>query len=202
MNPTEIAKIELPMPITTPRLLLRIPQLGEGKKMYEAIKESFNELHLWIPWATKELTIEQCEEFIRQSRTNWVMRTNKPLGLPMFIFDKNTLLFLGLIAPHTVHWDVPCMEIGYWIRTPYSGKGYMSEAVNAVTQYAFKQMKMLRVEIRPNNEKSRKIPERLGYKLEAILKSNRRQLVTNELADTIIYVRHDLEGLQPLDVSW
>ena len=92
MNPTEIAKIELPMPITTPRLLLRIPQLGEGKKMYEAIKESFNELHLWIPWATKELTIEQCEEFIRQSRTNWVMRTNKPLGLPMFIFDKNTLL--------------------------------------------------------------------------------------------------------------
>ena len=197
-----ITKIDLPMPITTPRLLLRTPQLGEGKKMYDAIKESFEELHLWMPWATKELTPEQSEEFVRQSRINWVMRNNKSLGLPMFIFDRSTLMFLGLVAPHTIYWEVPCMEIGYWIRTPYSGKGYMTEAVNAVTQYGFKQMGMLRIEIRPNNEKSRRVAERLDYKLEAVLKNSRRQLVTNELADTMIYVRHDLEGLPPLEVTW
>jgi RimJ/RimL family protein N-acetyltransferase len=200
----DITKIPLPMPITTPRLILRVPQAGEGKKMYHAIKESYEELRWWMPWATPELTEEQSEEFIRQSKTNWILRNNKSLGLPMFMFEKTNLVYLGVVAPHTIYWEVPTMEIGYWIRTPYSGKGYMTEAVNAVTRYAISQMHMVRIEVRcdPNNLKSRKIPEKLGYKQEAILHTNRRQLVTNDLADTVIYTRHNLDNLEPLDVSW
>jgi ribosomal-protein-serine acetyltransferase len=200
----DITKIPLPMPISTPRLIIRIPQSGEGKKMYHAIKESYEELHHWMPWATPDLTEEQAEEFIRQSKTNWILRTNKSLGLPMFIFEKTSLVYVGVVAPHTIYWEVPTMEIGYWIRTPYSGKGYMTEAVNAITRYAFLQMKMVRIEIRcdPNNIRSRRIPEKLGYKQEAILHYNRRQLVTNELTDTVIYTRHNLDNLEPLDVTW
>ncbi len=33
--------------------------------------------------------------------------------------------------------DVPMFEIGYWIDSQYSGNGYITEAVNAITQYAF-----------------------------------------------------------------
>ena len=88
------------------------------------------------------------------------------------MFDKVNLVFIGIINPHTINWEVPSFELGYWIRTPYSGKGYMTEAVNALTQYSFKQMHAIRLEVRcdPNNIKSRKIPERLGFEQEAILK--------------------------------
>ena len=47
--------------------------------MYHAIKESYEDLYLWMPWATPDLTEEQAEEFVRQSRINWNTRTNKAL---------------------------------------------------------------------------------------------------------------------------
>ena len=80
----------------------------------------------------------------------------------------------------------------------------MSEAINAITQYAFKQLGVKRIAITcdRDNVRSKKIPERLGYILEATLKNNRRKPVTGEISDTLIYARYDCEGLPDLDVSW
>jgi ribosomal-protein-serine acetyltransferase len=53
-----------------------------------------------------------------------------------------------------------------------------------------------------DNIRSKKIPERLGFSLEATLKENRRKPVTNELSDTFIYTRYDLNNLPELLVTW
>ena len=49
----------------------------------------------------------------------------------------------------------------------------MTEALNALTQYAFETLKAKRVEIRIDTEnlKSRKVAERCGYELEATLEN-------------------------------
>jgi len=39
-------------------------------------------------------------------------------------------------------------EIGYWIRQSASRQGFMSEAVDRVTQFAFKNLQANRIEIR------------------------------------------------------
>jgi ribosomal-protein-serine acetyltransferase len=79
----------------------------------------------------------------------------------------------------------------------------MTEAVNSITQYAFKQLGMKRLSITCDvfNERSKKIAERLGFKLEATLKANRIQ-VNGEVSDTLVFARYDLKGLPDLLVTW
>jgi ribosomal-protein-serine acetyltransferase len=100
--------------------------------------------------------------------------------------------------------EVPSLETGYWIRTSRAKQGLATEAMNAMTQYAFKQLSVKRMSITcdADNINSKKIPERLGYLLEATLKAHRRKPHTNEISDTLIYARYDLLSLPDLNVQW
>ncbi len=73
----------------------------------------------------------------------------------------------------------------------------MTEAIHAMTHYAFKQLGVKRIAITcdVDNVRSKQIPEKLGYCLEATLKANRKKPVTGEISDTLIYARYDLSEL-------
>jgi ribosomal-protein-serine acetyltransferase len=88
-------------------------------------------------------------------------------------------------------WDVSCLEMGYWISDEYARQGFMTEAVNALTQYAIKQLGMKKITITCDisNIRSRKIPERLGFNLETTLKGSRVNPVSRKLSDTLAFVK-------------
>ena len=104
------------------------------------------------------------------------LKKNDEPYLPLFIFDRQTNYFIGSTGFNHYDWSVPCVEIGYWIRSSCAGNGFITEAVNALTQYAFKQLKVNRVAITCaiNNIPSQKIATRLGYVLEGKLRQNCR----------------------------
>ena len=52
------------------------------------------------------------------------------------------------------------------------------------------------------NIRSKRIPERLGYTLESIMKSSRVKPITNDVTDTLVHVRNDLINLPELEVTW
>ena len=160
--------LDLPMPITTPRILLRPPQLGDGVALNAAVLESFDNIRHTMPWAKEKPSLDESEESVRQSAANWILKKDEEPYLPLFIFDKQNNNLIGATGFHHIAWEVPCLEVGYWIRNQYSGQGYMTEAVNAITQYAIKQLKMKRVAITCDidNVHSSKIPEKLGFQLE------------------------------------
>jgi ribosomal-protein-alanine N-acetyltransferase len=58
--------------------------------------------------------------------------------------------------------------LGYYGFAPYDGHGYMTEGVRAVVDKAFRSLRLHRLEanIQPNNERSRNLVQRLGFKLE------------------------------------
>ena len=200
INPT---LLNLPMPIKTPRIVLRPPQPGDGAIVNAAIIESFHELHAFMPWAQEIPLPVESEEFVRQAAANWIVKKNEEPYLPLFMFDIKTGEFIGATGYHHINWNVPCLETGYWIRTSYSGKGLMTEAINALTQYAFKELQVKRIAITCDitNTQSKKIPERLGYTLEGIMKCDRRTM-TGELSDTLKYARYNADGLPELEISW
>ncbi len=191
------------MPITTPHLILRPPQIGDGSAVNEAVSESFNELYQFMPWAQHKPSIEETEIFIRQAVANWILKKNEDPYLPLFIFDKNTYQFIGATGYHNYDWEIPMIETGYWIRSSCAKQGLMTEAVNAITQYAFKQLGIKRISITcdVNNIRSKLIPERLNYTLESFVKSNRLN-VNGEISDTLVYAKYDLFNLPELSVSW
>lgn len=59
-------------------------------------------------------------------------------------------------------------HIGYWIDRNYANRGYTTKAVEILTQYAFDELKLHRVEInlRPENASSRRVAEKAGYIFE------------------------------------
>jgi ribosomal-protein-serine acetyltransferase len=196
--------MNLPMPIITPRLLIRPTQVNDGRAVNAAILESYEELHRFMDWAKTKPSVEDSEEQARLAAANWILKKNEEPWLQLFIFDKNSGEFIGGTGFHHIVWEVPSVESGYWIRSSRGKQGLMTEAINAITQYAFKQLGVKRIAITCDldNRRSQKIPERLNYTLEATLKSNRKKPITGEISDTLVYAKYDLDNLPNLNVSW
>jgi ribosomal-protein-serine acetyltransferase len=184
MNPL---LLEFPTEFYTDRLLIRMPKPGDGKAVFAAIKASLAELKPWLPFAQQEPSEQQVEINIREAYIKFLNRED----LRLHVFHKDSGAFIASSGLHRIDWHVPKFEIGYWIDSRYSGKGYMTEAVQGITDFAFNELKARRVEIRcdSKNVKSRKIPERLGFTLEGILKNDAVSVDGTGLRDTCIYAK-------------
>jgi RimJ/RimL family protein N-acetyltransferase len=179
--------LDFPSEFTTERLLIRLPLPGDGRAVHEAIQASRKELKLWLPFASKDQTEEQVEENIRGAHAKFLTRED----LRLLVFQKEIGEFIASTGLHRIDWDIPKFEIGYWIDTRHSGKGYMTEAVEGITRFAFTELKARRIEIRADsrNQKSRAIPEKLGFELEGILRNDDLAVDGTGLRDTCIYAK-------------
>ncbi len=192
------------MPITTDRLIIRPIQVEDGKIINDAVLESFAQLNYFMDWVKEKPSLAESNEYSALATENWISKKNDEPYLQLVILDKTTKQLIGAASYHHYNWAIPSVEAGYWIRTSQSGKGLMTEAMNAITQYAFKQLKVKRITITcdPDNIKSKKIPERLGYTLEGTLKNHRIKSNNGEVGNTLVYARYDLAGIPPFNASW
>jgi [ribosomal protein S5]-alanine N-acetyltransferase len=64
-------------------------------------------------------------------------------------------------------------EIGYWLGKQYWGRGFMTQAVTAVTEYAFKNVDLCRIYagVFAWNPASAKVLEKCGYEFEGRLRN-------------------------------
>lgn len=78
-------------------------------------------------------------------------------------------------------------EMGYWIGTPYWGRGFATEAVRIVLTWAFQECGLRRVEAfcYPGNPASARVLEKVGMTLEGRLRA--RVLRWNEPRDLLAY---------------
>lgn len=173
--------------IYTERLFIRKPMPGDGNVVFEAIQASLNELKPWMPWANREQTEEDVEVNMREAHAKFLTRED----LRFHIFNRETGQFIGATGLHRMNWDLPKFEIGYWIDTRCSGKGYITESTQAITEFTFNELNAKRVEIRcdSKNSKSRAIPEKLGFTLEGILKNDGISADRKEIRHTCIYAK-------------
>ena len=81
--------------------------------------------------------------------------------------------FVGNCAVHTINWDVPLAQLGYWLHLDYQGQGLMNEAVQRLTRLAFEELELVRLEIRCNarNLASAGVARRAGFEQEAHLRN-------------------------------
>jgi RimJ/RimL family protein N-acetyltransferase len=124
-----------------------------------------------LPWATGEPSVEASERFCREGQAGYLLRT----VLPMLLFLKGSDVLVGCSGLHGIDWSVPKCEIGYWGRSRFARQGYVTEAVEAITAFAFTQLGVRRVEALPDAENLRSclVCERAGYELEGTLRHER-----------------------------
>ncbi|MDU0200778.1 GNAT family N-acetyltransferase [Paenibacillus sp. MAH-36] len=176
----------IPESFESERLLIRAPLWGDGAMVNEAIRESMEELRTWMPWARQIPTVEESEINIRRARLEFLDRTD----LRLLLFLKETGQLIGSSGLHRIDWEARKFEIGYWLRTPFSHKGYMTEAVEAITNYAIHELHANRIEIRCDgrNTRSSRVAERQGYTLEGILRQE-KCAQDGSLRDTMVFAK-------------
>ena len=186
------------MIIETERLRIRVSTQSDIQPLNEAINRSLPELKKWMPWAVDH-NLSATEIFINKSIQCW--QDKKPNELPMIIELKSSSEIIGVSGfNEKSKFDIPMLEIGYWIDTKHAGNGYATEAVIAITKLGFEQFFAVRVQIcmQKENEKSIAVANRAGFVKEALLKNYRLDCLSKKPCDEIIYVCFDSKQIHQM----
>lgn len=194
------------MPYGTPRTLMPIFDELRGRRvvvrpfresdaadLQAAVEESREHVRPWLPFADEHKTVEESRDWIIRCMSNWMLRNDFVVGL----WEGATGGFLGGSGLHPRDWQVPSFEIGYWLRASVEGNGYMHEAVQLLTDYAFDHLSAQRVVIRcdARNARSAAVAGGLGFQREGCL---RHEMIATDgtVRDTLVF------SLVPSDPRW
>ncbi len=175
------------------RVLVRPYREGDAEAVFEAVTESREHVLPWLPWATQYEMLDDARHFIARCQSAWILRDDLTVGL----WDAATGRYVGGSGLHPRDWEVPSFEIGYWVRATDQGRGYVTEAVKLLADYAFDTYGARRVSIHcdARNERSAAVARRLGFVQEARLR-NAAVAYDGVLRDTLIF------SLVPGDPRW
>jgi RimJ/RimL family protein N-acetyltransferase len=174
----------IPRRLESDRLLLRCPTPDDGPTINAAVHASWAELTVWMDWAQgTPPDVADTTERQQGREAGFADRTD----LSFAAFEKTTGEFVGMFSLFRFDWEVPGGEIGYWVTTEKTGRGYATEATAALTRLA-EALGLARVEIRcdAKNRRSRTVAERAGYQLEGTLRNQCRN-PQGQLRDTCVY---------------
>lgn len=128
--------------IITQRLQLRLLQTEEASQFSQCIRQSPS-LHQWIDWCNGNFSTKDAEQFILANRLNWVKSDSYGFG----VFEKDQQKLIGMVAINEFYHVFNMASLGYWISDSYQGMGYGKEALEALIEFSFSQLKLTRLEI-------------------------------------------------------
>jgi RimJ/RimL family protein N-acetyltransferase len=151
----------------------------------EAVDSSLDELRQWLPWALNEpQTVEEKVQLLRRFRAQFDLGEDFVYGL----FSRDESEVVGGSGFHRRVGE-GAFEIGYWIRSSRAGQGLATEATAALTRIGFEVCEVDRIEIHcePENERSLRIPRKLGYAEEARLRRRLYPAPGGEPRDVVVF---------------
>lgn len=157
--------------IETERMTLRLPQHGDHAAWSGLRARSSDFLQQWEPvWSPEHLT--------RRAFTNrvaWSARAaTEGSALPLMLIRREDDALLGAITLDNIRrGPAQAGTLGYWVGQPHARRGYMREAILAVTHHAFTKLDLSRIEAAclPENAASRGVLEKCGFKYEGVAQS-------------------------------
>ncbi len=160
---------------------LAIIEEWQAEEFFSLVKQNYQRLLRWCPWLVEVETIEKTRLFVKQK----LQRFADGNGFTAGFFENNRLI--GVIALEYIDRANRTTEIGYWLDAEAEGKGLITKACPVLIDYAFKELKMTRVQIRcaSENSKSRAIPEKLGFREEGIVRQVEK--LHDRYVDLVIY---------------
>jgi RimJ/RimL family protein N-acetyltransferase len=165
--------------------VVRCWEPSDAPALKEAIDSSLDELRPWMPWALNEpQTLQEKVELLRRFRGQFDLGEDFVYGL----FSRDESEVVGGSGFHRRVGD-GAFEIGYWIRSSRAGEGLATEVTAALTRVGFEVCEVDRIEIHcePENERSIRIPRKLGYGEEALLRRRLYAAPGGQPRDAIVF---------------
>lgn len=181
--------------IETARLVMRPWDPADAVDLLRLQKKNQAHLSAFMGWAREIPTVTGMLDRLR----GWMASFGRSEDLVYGLFLPDGAL-IGATGLHP-RIGPDALEIGYWVDRDHEGKGYVSEAVAAVTRLALEVRQLDRVEIHcdPRNVRSAKVAERLGFRHEATLPRRTRE-PEGGFSDSMIWTMYasDAPRLPPI----
>ena len=172
----------IPLSIDSERLHIRRYEPGDDAELHRAARESVNEVYPFLAWCHPGYSLAESRAWLRTIKQEW----EKAISYGFVIRDRETDEFLGGCGLNRID-ENPMMNLGYWIKTPATGRGIATEATLALAQFGFDHLGLMRIEIvmSVKNAASRKVAEKAGARFEGILKN--RLFLHGKVHDARLY---------------
>jgi ribosomal-protein-serine acetyltransferase len=172
-------------------ITLRPYGVSDIDSVCEAVRESIPELSVWMSWCHPDYSFEETRTWIESQPDKWEKGTEYN-----FAISHNTgPLYLGGCGLNVIDQGCGVANLGYWVRTSQTNKGIATAATLLLAQFAFKELKLNRVEltIAVDNQASLRVADKAGAIREGIL---RNRVIKNDTpSDAVVFslIPQDLE---------
>lgn len=113
-----------------------------AKEMFEAARESVEEVYPWLVWCHPDYQISAYQEWISQQTQHW--EEGKEYSFTIRNLQEHLVGGCGLnhLKP-----EDKIDNLGYWVRSENTGKGYATSATELLAKFVFDHLEIRRVEI-------------------------------------------------------
>lgn len=122
--------MDVPEMINAGELVLKRWEPEWAGEVFAAVQESLPELKPFLPWAHDGYRVEDGRVYLEMSAKGWADGTE--FNYAIFTTTGDLIGSIGLMT----RLGAGILEIGYWLRTPWAGRGHMTAAVSALTRVA------------------------------------------------------------------
>jgi ribosomal-protein-serine acetyltransferase len=145
---------------------LRLIERQHTADLFKVIDSNREHLSRWHPWMDAMRTAGDVEKAI----VLWQQQYAGNRGFCAGIWFRGRLC--GAINHLNVDWVNRCAILSYWLDEQHQGRGIMTACCRAFISHAFNTWNLNRITIEcaTENKRSRAIPERLGFRLEGIVR--------------------------------
>jgi ribosomal-protein-serine acetyltransferase len=172
------------------RYELRLLQKADAAVMFALTDANRSYLREWLPWLDTIEGVNDTQNFIQHTlqqaadRQGFVAAIWEMGGIESM--QENRLV--GVIGLNKIDWQNRIGYIGYWLSESDRGRGIMTIACKVLVDYAFSTLQLDRLVIAcaVENQPSRAIPIRLGFRHEGVARAV--EWLYDRLVDHDIYV--------------
>ena len=149
----------------------------------EAVLESTATVGKWMSWAHANYTTADAVAWFAHCDSEWASCSSYEFG----IFDAESSSFVGGCGLNQFNTVNGFCNLGYWVRQSWQRKGAALAAVDALSQFAFAELNLGRVEIvvAQHNAPSLALAERSGAVRECLARN--RLKVHGEFTDAYVF---------------
>jgi len=160
---------------------LRLLCAQDAPELFALTDSNRKHLRAWLPWVDATLSEVDSAAFIE------AVTAQRESGRgPTFAVLRDGAI-VGIAGFKPIHRSSRVGEIGYWLAADAQGRGTMTECCRILVRYAFLTLDLNCVVIAAatENQRSRAIPERLGFKFEGVLRE--RENLYGTFVDHAVY---------------
>jgi ribosomal-protein-serine acetyltransferase len=170
--------------LTDGSLLLRPFRPDDALPLYQAVRESLPELLPWMPWAYSDYSIKDSIKWLELCARTWA----KGKEYNFVIIDSSDGSLIGGCGLNQVKRRAHFANLGYWVRSNYTGKGVATAAALLVARFGFDELGLTRIEVgaATGNIASQRVAENVGATRQGIQK--RKIAFRDKVYDRVVFL--------------